>query len=193
MSLQVPVLFGSVRTERQGIKAARFVVNELKKYGCEPVLVDAKEYDLPLLDKMYKEYETGKAPVRLEELAKLYRAADGFAIVTGEYNHGVQPGLKNLLDYFLEEYYWRPSAIISYSGGYFGGARAAVQVREILGELGMPAISSVLPVPDVGSAFDDAGEPSDPKFRSRSEDFFKEFVWYMEALRAQRAKGAPPY
>lgn len=191
--LQVPVLFGSMRTARQGIKAARFVVNELKKYGCNPVLVDAKEYDLPILDKMYKEFEPGKAPERLEELAKLYKAADGFAIVTGEYNHGVQPGLKNLMDYFLEEYYWRPSAIISYSGGYFSGARAAVQVREILGELGMPSISSVLPIANVGKAFDDAGEPTDPKFRSRSVDFFKEFVWYMEALRGQRAKGAPPY
>lgn len=191
--LQVPVLFGSMRTTRQGIKAARFVVSELKKYGCNPVLVDAKEYDLPILDKMYKEFEPGKAPERLEELATLYKAADGFAIVTGEYNHGVQPGLKNLMDHFLEEYYWRPSAIISYSGGYFSGARAAVQVREILGELGMPAISSVLPIANVGKAFDDAGEPTDPKFRSRSVDFFKEFVWYMEALRAQRAKGAPPY
>ena len=191
--LQVPVLFGSMRTTRQGIKAARFVVNELKNYGCNPVLVDAKEYDLPILDKMYKEYEPGKAPERLEELAKLYKAADGFAIVTGEYNHGVQPGLKNLMDYFLEEYYWRPSAIVSYSGGYFSGARAAVQVREILGELGMPAISSVLPIANVRKAFDDAGEPTDPKFRPRSVDFFKEFVWYMEALRAQRAKGAPPY
>jgi len=66
-------------------------------------------------------------------------------------------------------------------------------MREILGELGMPAISSVLPIANVGKAFDDAGEPTDPKFRLRSVDFFKEFVWYMEALRAQRAKGAPPY
>jgi NAD(P)H-dependent FMN reductase len=191
MALKVAVLFGSVRAERQGIKAARFVVNELKRYDCEPELVDAMEYDLPILDKMYKEFDAGAAPPKLEKLAALYRSVDGFATVTGEYNHGVQPGLKNLLDYFLEEYFWRPSAIVSYSGGYFSGVRAAVQLREILGELGMPAIPSSLPVARVGSAFDDAGEPADPKFRSRSEDFFKEFVWYMEALRAQRAKGVP--
>lgn len=191
MALKVPVLFGSVRTERRGIKAARFVVNELKHYGCEPVLVDAKEYDLPMLDKMYKEFDAGTAPPKLQELADLYRSADGFAVVTGEYNHGVQPGLKNLLDYFLEEYFWRPSAIISYSGGYFSGARAAIQLREIVAELGMPAIPSALPIARVESAFDDSGEPADPNFRPRSVDFFKEFVWYMEALRAQRAKGVP--
>jgi len=191
MSLKVAVLFGSVRAERQGIKAARFVVNELKRYDCEPELVDALKYDLPMLDKMYKEFDRGTASAKLEHLATLYHSVDGFAIVTGEYNHGVQPGLKNLLDYFLEQYFWRPSAIVSYSGGYFAGARAAIQLREIVAELGMPAIPSVLPVPRVGSAFDDAGEPLDPKFRSKSEDFFKEFVWYMEALKTQRAKGVP--
>lgn len=191
MALKVPVLFGSVRTERQGIKAARFVVNELQHYGCEPVLVDAKEYALPMLDKMYKEFEAGAVPPKIQELADLYRAADGFAILTGEYNHSVQPALKNLLDYFLEEYFWRPSAIISYSGGYFGGARAAVHLREIVAELGMPSIPSVLPIARVASAFDDAGEPTDPKFRPRSAEFFKEFVWYMEALSARRAIGVP--
>jgi len=192
MALKVPVLYGSVRTDRRGIKAARYVVNELEQYGCEPVLVDAKEYDLPILDQMYKEYDPGKAPPKLEELAQLYRSADGFAIVAGEYNHGIQPGLKNLLDYFLEEYYWRPSAIISYSGGYFGGARSAEQLRCVVAELGMPAISSALPIPRVGDAFNDEGEPADPQFRHRNAEFFKEFVWYMQALKAQRAKG-PPY
>ena len=191
MALRVAVLFGSVRAERQGLKAARFVVNELKRYDCEPELVDALEYDLPMLDKMYKEFDPGTAPAKLEHLASLYQSVDGFAIVTGEYNHGVQPGLKNLLDYFLEQYFWRPSAIISYSGGYFAGARAAIALREIVAELGMPAIPSTLPVARVGTAFDDAGEPTDPQFRTKSEDFFNEFVWYMKALKAQRATGVP--
>jgi NAD(P)H-dependent FMN reductase len=191
MALLVPVLFGSMRAGRRGIKAARYIVKELKNYDCEPVLVDAKEYDLPLLDKMYKEFDPGTAPAKLEKLAQLHKSADGFAIVAGEYNHGMQPGLKNLLDYFLEEYYWRPSAIVCYSGGYFGGVRAAVQLRSVLGELGMPSIPSILPIPRVGDAFNDDGEPTDPKFRHRNEEFFTEFVWYMEALKAQRAKGLP--
>lgn len=191
MALKVPVLFGSVRTERQGIKAARFVVNELKKYDCDPVLVDAKEYDLPMLDKMYKEYDAGSVPPKLQELAELYRSADGFAIVTGEYNHGVQPGLKNLLDYFLEEYFWRPSAIVCYSGGRFGGVRAAVHLRAVLCELGMPSTPSLLAIPAVGEAFTEEGMPTDPRFVERNEQFFTEFLWYMEALKSQRAKGVP--
>jgi len=191
MPFRVPVIFGSVRTERRGIKAARFVVNELKRRGCEPTLIDPIEYRLPLLDKMYVEYERGTAPEILEKLAALYKIADGFAIVSAEYNHGMPPALKNLLDHFLAEYYWRPSAIICYSGGRFGGVRAAMQLRMTLGELGMPSIPTLLPIPNVWEAFNDEGEPTDPAFRDRNSQFFEEFSWYMEALRAQRLKRTP--
>src|SRR5665213_2911244 len=53
-SLLVPVVYGSVRSERQGIKAARFLVTALRERGCTPVLVDPLEQRLPLLDRMYK-------------------------------------------------------------------------------------------------------------------------------------------
>ncbi len=189
--MNVPVIFGSVRVERQGIKLARFVQKELARLGCSSTLVDPLEHRLPLLEMQYSDYPAGKAPEALEELAQLYRAADGFAIVTGEYNHGIPPALKNILDYFLEEYFWRPSAIVSYSGGRFGGVRAAMQLRMTLGELGMSSIPSTLPVPNVGTAFSDEGEPADPEFRTHSKRFFDEFYWYMDALREQRKKGVP--
>ncbi|MBV8766251.1 MAG: NADPH-dependent FMN reductase, partial [Hyphomicrobiales bacterium] len=78
MGLLLPVLLGSVRSDRQGIKAARYVIRMLEARGHEPVLVDPAEKKLPLLDRMYKEYPKGKAPKVLEELAALYRRADGF-------------------------------------------------------------------------------------------------------------------
>ncbi|MDQ2662937.1 MAG: NAD(P)H-dependent oxidoreductase [Candidatus Eremiobacteraeota bacterium] len=115
-ALLVPVIFGSVRAERQGIRAARFFVNALRDAGCRPVLVDPLEKRLPLLDRMYKEYPPDEAPPVMRELADLYVRADGFCIVSGEYNHGIPPALKNLLDHFLEEYAWRPAAIVCYSG-----------------------------------------------------------------------------
>lgn len=189
--LVVPVIFGSVRTERKGIKAARYMVAELTRRGCEAVLVDPLEYRLPLLDLMYKEYDPGTAPAQLETLARLYRRADGFAIVSAEYNNGIPPALKNLLDHFLEEYFWRPSAIVCYSGGRFGGVRAAMQLRMTLGELGMPSIPSLLAIPKIADAFSDDGTPSDPKFTSYNEEFFREFLWYMEALKERRKSGVP--
>ena len=96
---------------------------------------------------MYKEYAAGEAPEALERLAGRIKAADAFIIVSGEYNHSIPPALSNLLDHFLEEYFWRPSAIVCYSAGAFGGVRAAMQLRAMLCELGTPSIPSLLPVP----------------------------------------------
>src|SRR5690349_13041693 len=109
------VLVGSVRTDRQGIRAARFVERSLAARGHDVTVVDPCVLKLPLLDRMYKEYPAGEAPQTLEDLAALYRSVDGFVIVSGEYNHSVPPALSNLLDHFLEEYFFRPSAIVCYS------------------------------------------------------------------------------
>ena len=116
---------------------------------------------------MYKEYEKGQAPEVLERLATRIRAADAFIIVSGEYNHSIPPALSNLLDHFLEEYFWRPSAIVCYSAGAFGGVRAAMQLRAMLCELGTPSIPSLLPVPRVQEAFDEEGHPRDESYNQR--------------------------
>jgi len=187
----IPVIYGSVRTERKGIKAARFVVKELKQRGYHAVLVDPLERMLPLLDRLYKEYAPNEAPPALKDLAELFTSADGFVVVSGEYNHGVPPALKNLMDHFLEEYFWRPAAIVSYSGGLFGGVRAAMQWRAILGEMGMITIPSIQPFPHVQEAFTEDGEPTDPQTRLRTARFFEEFAWYVDALREQRRSGVP--
>jgi NAD(P)H-dependent FMN reductase len=193
MSLLIPVLLGSVRSDRQGIKAAHFIVRQLQARGHEPVLVDPLEKKLPLLDRMYKEHPAGKAPAVLEELARLYRRADGFMIVTAEYNQSVPPALKNLLDHFLEEYFWRPSAIVSYSAGRFGGVRAAVALRTILPELGMSSVPSVLAIPAIGTALSDDGTPTETWIEPAAARFLSEFEWYAEALAAKRSTGPTPY
>jgi NAD(P)H-dependent FMN reductase len=125
MSNRILVFYGSYRSDRMGIRLAQFVVDRLRRRDEDVELIDAKAVNLPMLDRMYKEYPKGQAPEALEQLARKIRGADGFVFVTGEYNWGVQPGLKNLTDHFLEEWFWRPAAIVSYSGGRLSGTRAA--------------------------------------------------------------------
>ena len=191
MGLKIAVLVGSVRSDRQGIKAARFVERSLMARGHDITLVDPVALQLPLLDRMYKEYARGQAPAMLEELASLYRAADAFVVVSGEYNHSIPPALSNLLDYFLEEYFWRPSAIVCYSAGAFGGVRAAMQLRAMLCELGMPSISSLFPIPKIQTALESDGRAHDPAIDQRFERYATELEWYAEALRPRRLTGVP--
>lgn len=186
MQLNLLVFYGSVRSARQGIKAARFVANRCRDRGHEVFLVDPVDYPLPLLDKMYKEYPPGRAPELLERLAERVKTADAYVIVSGEYNHTIPPALANLLDHFLEEYFYKPSAIVCYSAGDFGGVRAAIALRAILGELGMSSIPSIFPIPKVQDAFREDGSPIDASYERRIVSFLDELEWYTRALKVAR-------
>jgi len=191
MSYKTTVIYGSVRSARQGIKGARFIANQCAQRGHDVTLVDPLEYPLPPLDKMYKEFEAGDAPEPMERLAKIYRATDAFIFVTGEYNHGVPPVMKNLIDHFMNEYFWRPAGIASYSGGPFGGVRATMALRPILGEVGLVTIPSTFPMSKVGKSFDDEGNAIDDAYERRIGKFLDELEWYAGALREARSKGVP--
>ncbi|MEP2669426.1 MAG: NAD(P)H-dependent oxidoreductase [Cyclobacteriaceae bacterium] len=185
------LLYGSVRSNRQGIKAALYFQQQLKDRGHKVLFIDALESPLPLLDKMYKEYKNNDAPEMMEKIASQLREADGFVVVTGEYNHGIPPALKNTLDHFQKEYFYKPSAIVSYSAGRFGGVRSAVHLRVVLAELGTPSIPTMQPIPKVGQAFTEDGKPTEDYLNKSSKRFLDEYEWYLNAMKGQRAKGLP--
>lgn len=196
MADRILIFYGSYRTDRQGIRLADYLVRAFAERGARAELVDARAVGLPMLDRMYKEYPAGEAPAALEDLAARIREADAFVFVTGEYNWGVQPGLKNLTDHFLEEWYWRPAAIVSYSAGRFAGARAGLAWHGILSEMGMVVVSSSIAVGGIGRAFDGDGEPAGDGGASLARAFPRfadDLAWWTEAARAQRARRAPPY
>lgn len=190
------VLYGSYRRDRMGIRLANFIVRGLNERGDEAELIDAKAVGLPMLDRMFKEYAEGEAPPAMAELADKIRAAHGFVFVPGEYNWGIQPGLKNLTDHFLEEWFWRPAAIASYSAGRLGGARSNSQWHAILSEMGMAVISSTLTVGQIGRALDADAQPTGEGGAALARGFGRfadDLRWWTEAAAAQRERVDPPY
>jgi NAD(P)H-dependent FMN reductase len=196
MGDRILVFYGSYRSDRKGIRLATYIVQRFRDRGEDVELVDAKAIDLPMLDRMYKEYPPGGAPPKLEALAEQIRTADAFVFVTGEYNWGVQPGLKNLTDHFLEEWFWRPAAIASYSAGRLSGARSNVAWHGTLAEMGMVVISSTLLVGPITHTLNEHAEPigeGGMALRQAFERFADDLAWWTEAARTQRARKAPPY
>ena len=192
MNFKTLVFYGSYRSDRQGIKAVKFIINQLNQRKHEVVFVDAMDYDFGILNRMYKEYEKDSAPEKMEELAKHIRTADGFVVVAGEYNHSIQPGLSNLMNHYLEEYYFRPAAIVSYSVSSYAGVRAAIQLRSFLTEMGMPTISSIFSIPKIEESLDEAGVPQEAMLSQKVNKILDELEWYEEALQRQRKdKGVP--
>jgi NAD(P)H-dependent FMN reductase len=196
MSASILIFYGSYRSDRMGIRLARYLVKRFTERGEAPTLIDAKAVGLPMLDSMYKEYAPGEAPPAMEALATKIRAADAFVFVAGEYNWGVQPGLKNLTDHFLEEWFWRPAAIASYSAGRIGGARSNIAWHGILSEMGMAVISTAPTVGPISEALDADGEPIGDagKFLDKAfPRFADDLSWWTEAAKAQRERKKPPY
>jgi NAD(P)H-dependent FMN reductase len=196
MTHRILVFYGSYRSDRLGIRLANYVVEGLRGHGEDVELIDAKAVGLPMLDRMYKEHPKGQAPVALETLAQKIRNADGFVFITGEYNWGVQPGLKNLTDHFLEEWFWRPAAVASYSAGRFAGARAAIAWHGTLSEMGMVVISSTIAVGRISQTLSADGRPIGEGGKALEQGFPRfadDLAWWMEAAKTQRARRKPPY
>lgn len=196
MGDRILVFYGSYRRDRQGVRLAEHLVSAFAARGAQAELVDAKAVGLPMLDRMYKEHPAGEAPPALEALAAKIKAADAFVFVAGEYNWSVQPGLKNLTDHFLEEWFWRPAAIASYSAGRSAGVRSGLAWHGILAEMGMVVISSSLAIGGIASAFDEDGRPAGAGAGALEKAFARfadDLSWWTEAAREQRARRAPPY
>ena len=196
MADRILVFYGSYRSDRMGIRLADFIVARLRARGADVELIDAKAVGLPMLDRMYKEYAPGAAPPAMQALASKIKAADAFVFVTGEYNWGMQPGLKNLTDHFLEEWFWRPAAIASYSSGRLSGVRSGTTWHGTLSEMGMVVVSSTLAVAAISETLSADAEPMGAAGAALEQAFPRfadDLAWWTQAAKAQRAIKAPPY
>ena len=190
--LTVLVVFGSVRRDRAGIGLARALARIATERGHQAHLADPAEIALPMLDRMYKEFAPGSAPEPMERLAGLIREADAVIVVSAEYNHAVPPALVNLLDHYLEEWAGKPCGIATYSAGRFGGVRALSTLRMMLGELGMPTMPTILPVPTIGKAVTSQGDLTDARLEQSAGRFLGELEWWGYAARARRRVAGYP-
>src|SRR6185503_3090002 len=186
---KIAVIVGSVRRDRQGINVAKWIEKKLLSRNHTVLFIDPLEVKLPLLDRMYKEMTDPSEG--LKDLRNKIKNAEGYVAVTPEYNRSTSAAMKNTLDYFLEEYFFKPSAIVSYSPGIYGGVNAAQQLRLIFAELGAPSIPSAFTISKVRNTFSENGELLDDVYDKRVTRFLSEFEWYLEALRIQREKGTP--
>ncbi|MDZ3833056.1 MAG: NADPH-dependent FMN reductase [Sphingopyxis sp.] len=196
MSRDILVLYGSYRRDRQGIKLAHWLVDAIDARGDHAELIDAKAVGLPILDQRHSDYPPGEAPAAMAALAVRLENADGFIFVVGEYNGGLQPGLKNLVDHYLPEFAWRPAAIASYSAGPFAGVRSATAWRTTLGAMAMVVTSTPLSLARIGAAFDADGKPTGEdgtRLIRALPRFADDLGWWIDAAKAQRARVGAPF
>ncbi len=162
------VFVGSVRDSapprprRLGLRVAKALTAQLRSDTNDVTLVDPLEIALETPFKPHFSYARGEAPRPLEECAEAIEKADGYVMVSPEYNHAMSPALANLLNHFGSSLFsYKPSVIATYSAGQWGGTRAAINMRTFLAELGCLPVSAMVHVPRAHEVFDEEGGYAD--------------------------------
>jgi NAD(P)H-dependent FMN reductase len=186
---KILIITASVRDGRVGQTAAKWVFDEARKReDAEYELVDLKDYPLKdYYDERHpKMVEPGTYP---DEAANAWVAkvaeADGYIVVTPEYNHGYPASLKNALDYPYDQWNDKAVGFVSY-GGYAGGARAVEQLRQVSAELRLADVRNAVHIIFAGQAFDDKGYPKDAAYTDGLVPVFEDVVSWATALKTIR-------
>lgn len=183
---------------RLGLRVARACMDCLHEHASEHEieLVDPLDYPLDPVFKPHFAYHQRDVPEHLDALAKRIESADGYIMVSPEYNHSMSPALANLLNHFGSSLFaYKPSAIVTYSAGQWGGMRAAIGMRTFLSELGCLPVSAMIHVPraqEVFSADGTAQGGTDPgQWHEYFGRTFSQLLWWAEATRRQRDQADP--
>ena len=183
---------------RLGARVAEATITYLqRRYEKHEIeLIDVLDYPLDAIFKPHFAYPKSKVPLALDKLAKKIASADGYIMVSPEYNHMMSPALAHLLNHFGSSLFsYKPSAIVTYSAGQWGGMRAAVAMRTYLSELGCLPVSAMIHVPKAQEVFSKDGVVQEGVDQKAWFDYFgrtfNQLIWWATAASEQRVKADP--
>lgn len=122
-----------------------------------------------------------------DAFAKRVHEADGFIVITPEYNHSFPAPLKHAIDLLRAEWQAKPVGFVSY-GGISGGLRAVEQLRLVFAELHATTVRETVSFPMPWALFDEEGRLREPAEPDRAADvLLNQLTWWAVALREARA------
>jgi len=200
--MKVLVFLGSARAssppkpQRLGLRVSRACTDLLERHGAEVELIDPLDLAFEPVFKPHFSYPKGEAPDALESLAKKIVAADAYVMVSPEYNHSISPALAHMLNHFgSSQFGFKPSAIVTYSAGQWGGARAAISLRPFLSELGCLPVSAMVHIPKAQEVFAEDGSYLEGVDGANWDKYIgrtlAQLAWWADAARVHREAQDP--
>lgn len=154
-------------------------------------VIDLREHPLPFYDLPASPAMAGRdyTTDAQRALGEAIDRADGFLVITNEYNHGYSAALKNTLDHFFPEFNRKPVAFAGY--GNVGASRAIEQLRQVVAELAMVSTRYSVHIMGYQMALirQDGGAAAGvfESLDARLDLLIDELVWWARALRDARA------
>lgn len=178
--MRIAIISGSPRTASVTRRVALYLQGWLKKNTSHEIdLIEMKDWDVPPVQTVW--VTPDKAPVELQPLAEKIFNADGYILVTPEYNGSYSPAMKNLLDHFPKRHH-QPFGIVTASPGAMGGMRASQQLLQLVPALFGIASPYMLITPAVDKKFSPDGDLIDESFQNAAHNFITEFLWLAEKV-----------
>jgi NAD(P)H-dependent FMN reductase len=188
MRPRVLVILGSTREGRIGEKVAHWLMRKLAvRTDADFELVDLRDHPLPI----YEGPAGDRPPPAVQRWKDTVDGADGYVVVTPEYNHGYPAGLKSALDHAYAEWHRKPVAFVSY-GGHAAGYRAVEQLRLVAVELQMVPIREQVGIQAPWSAFDADGELTQGGTDEAVARMVDDLLWWARTLKHARAAELVP-
>lgn len=183
--VRIAIILGSTREGRVGERVAAWFrgVAEARE-DLTVDFIDLLKVDLPFFSAAMGP-ASGKYTPESEAWAARIAPADGFVVISPEYNHGYTAVVKNAFDHIYAEWNNKPIAFVGY-GGAAGGARAVAQLRQVAIELQMAPIREGLTIAMARMNISEDGVPVDPAMNERANNLLNQLVWWARALRAAR-------
>ncbi|SLN33153.1 FMN-dependent NADPH-azoreductase [Falsiruegeria litorea R37] len=184
------------RPRRLGARVATACARVLTEAGAAAELIDPLDYDFARRFKPHFAYAPSQVPAEMEALAQKIEAADSYVMVSPEYNHSMSPALADLLNHFGSSLFsYKPSTIVTYSAGQWGGARAAVNMRTYLSELGCLPISAMIHIPHAQDVLTPDGNFAEDVDADRWTGYFgrsfQQLLWWAAAAKSQHQVASP--
>ena len=173
--LYIPVLAGTTREQRKSIFAAHLVAEVGNTFEeIETAVIDPKDFNFPG-DGNDPE---GKDP----RYTAITERAQGFFIVSPEYNHSFPGSLKRMLDSELENYIHKPVAFAGASSTQWGGVRGIEALVSTVREMGLVSTFTDMQFPKVQELFNDEGVLQNEAYREYIKSAWTELIWMTRVL-----------
>lgn len=196
---KIQVIVGSIRDGRNAEHVTKWVVKELIEFGgFEVEVLDLRDWPLPHFAETFATIGDFADPTYSTPIVKAWNAklkeADGYVVITPEYNHSIPGVLKNAIDSVFVSWALRnkPLASVGYSVGPIAAARAVEHLAHIAVEAEAVPLRNTILIGDVANAFDEFGEPKNPGTKAAALTVFEDLTWWTNALNAARAEGQLP-
>lgn len=188
----IVMILGSVRNGRMADRVSKCVKKAVDK-NCnvtlktlDPATV-APKLMLSQQPMHFQLDPKSESPEWMHRTKEVIEQADGFVMVSPEYNGMMPAALLNLLNCFPPtSFRHRPVGIVTYTMGNTGAMRALNVLRPYASELGMVVVPGYVPIPVVQDTIDENGNTENQLVIENMTKLVRNVEWYATAIRSYK-------